>query len=69
MVRGFLKLGIFVAQDASASEDANVATIIAAGLSSAFYPHGVGHLLGLDVSRMIWTRLTAATETAICTGP
>ncbi|QRV96324.1 Metallopeptidase family M24 [Ceratobasidium sp. AG-Ba] len=40
LVNGFLKLGIFKG-DASAILDSEV--------SSAFYPHGVGHSLGLDV--------------------
>ncbi|GAA6061268.1 hypothetical protein JCM10212_000709 [Sporobolomyces blumeae] len=46
LIRGFLKLGLFVAD--GSSEDEKVEKIKASGLSSAFYPHGVGHLLGLD---------------------
>ncbi|GAA5833371.1 hypothetical protein JCM5353_008431 [Sporobolomyces roseus] len=46
LIRGFLKLGLFVAE--GSSEDEKVEKIKASGLSSAFYPHGVGHLLGLD---------------------
>ena len=42
LVRGFKKLGIFRA-------DADEAAILAAGVSAAFFPHGVGHSLGLDV--------------------
>lgn len=42
MVRGFQKLGIFRAE-------AEEAEILASGISSAFFPHGVGHSLGLDV--------------------
>jgi Xaa-Pro dipeptidase len=42
LVRGFQKLGIFRAE-------AEEAAILASGISSAFFPHGVGHSLGLDV--------------------
>lgn len=57
LVRGFQKLGIFHAPNAQAgpsvpsgpgsrySEEA----IIASGVSTAFFPHGLGHSLGLDV--------------------
>ncbi|KAF8581172.1 prolidase [Ramaria rubella] len=40
LIKGFLTLGIF-----KGSEDA----ILASGISAAFFPHGVGHSLGLDV--------------------
>ena len=43
--RGLLKLGIFVPGSVKGSEDDVVAAIIASGLTTAFYPHGVGHLL------------------------
>ncbi len=42
LVRGFLKLGIFRAE-------AEEAAVLASGISAAFFPHGVGHSLGLDV--------------------
>jgi Xaa-Pro dipeptidase len=42
LVRGFQKLGIFRA-------DAEEAAVLASGVSAAFFPHGVGHSLGLDV--------------------
>src|SRR5712675_1370557 len=42
LVRGFQKLGIFRAET---EED----TVLASGVSAAFFPHGVGHSLGLDV--------------------
>jgi len=41
LVRGFRKLGIFRAE----TED----TVLASGVSAAFFPHGIGHSLGLDV--------------------
>jgi Xaa-Pro dipeptidase len=44
-----LKLGIFQRKNDSASDDDNVKALVQSGLTSAFYPHGVGHLLGLDV--------------------
>jgi len=40
LIRGFLKLGLFVA--GGATEDEKVEKIQSSGLSSAFYPHGVG---------------------------
>ena len=42
LIRGFLRLGLFVSGGA---ED----EILAAGVSTAFFPHGLGHSLGLDV--------------------
>jgi len=42
LLRGFQKLGIFKA----GTEEA---TLLASGVSAAFFPHGVGHSLGLDV--------------------
>ncbi|KAL8290036.1 hypothetical protein RQP46_002975 [Phenoliferia psychrophenolica] len=47
--RGLLALGVFVPGPVQGSEDDVVKAIIASGLTTAFYPHGVGHLLGLDV--------------------
>ncbi|GJN89835.1 hypothetical protein Rhopal_002824-T1 [Rhodotorula paludigena] len=46
LARGLLRLGIF---KSSGSEDESVAKLLSEGLTAAFYPHGVGHLLGLDV--------------------
>jgi len=50
LVRGFQKLGIFKSPGSPgggswASEEA----ILASGVSTAFYPHGLGHSLGMDV--------------------
>lgn len=42
LVRGFQKLGIFRAET---EENA----VLASGVSAAFFPHGIGHSLGLDV--------------------
>jgi Xaa-Pro dipeptidase len=42
LVRGFQKLGIF---KAGTDETA----LLVSGVSAAFFPHGVGHSLGLDV--------------------
>ncbi|KAK4056531.1 hypothetical protein OIO90_002378 [Microbotryomycetes sp. JL221] len=47
--KGLLKLGIFIDANLQGSQDDVVQTIIDSGLTTAFYPHGVGHLLGLDV--------------------
>jgi Xaa-Pro dipeptidase len=40
--RGLLKLGIFVPGSVKGSEDDVVKAIIASGLTTALYPHGVG---------------------------
>lgn len=42
LVRGFQKLGIFRAETEESA-------VLASGVSAAFFPHGVGHSLGLDV--------------------
>ncbi|KAG6841656.1 hypothetical protein C0991_008641 [Blastosporella zonata] len=44
LIRGFQRLGIF-RSGAEHTEEA----ILASGLGAAFFPHGVGHSLGLDV--------------------
>jgi len=50
LVKGFQKLGIFKSPDAPGSGSWNSEeAIIASGVSSAFFPHGVGHSLGMDV--------------------
>lgn len=46
LVKGFQRLGIFKSGEGSwDSEEA----ILASGISAAFFPHGVGHSLGMDV--------------------
>ncbi|KAM0746548.1 hypothetical protein T439DRAFT_340955 [Meredithblackwellia eburnea MCA 4105] len=45
--RGLLKLGIFVPGSVKGSEDEVVKAIIATGLTTAFYPHGVHDVGGL----------------------
>jgi Xaa-Pro dipeptidase len=40
LIRGFLSLGIFTGDENE---------IVKSGISAAFFPHGVGHSLGLDV--------------------
>ncbi|CCL98489.1 uncharacterized protein FIBRA_00487 [Fibroporia radiculosa] len=50
LVRGFQRLGIFLNPNSPNSGSWNAEeAILASGVSSAFYPHGVGHSLGLDV--------------------
>ncbi|KAK0186968.1 metallopeptidase family M24-domain-containing protein [Armillaria mellea] len=50
LVRGFQKLGIFKSPDSPASGSWNAEeAILASGVSSAFFPHGLGHSLGMDV--------------------
>ncbi|KAF8160633.1 metallopeptidase family M24-domain-containing protein [Crassisporium funariophilum] len=50
LVKGFQKLGIFKSPDSQGSGSWNSEeAILASGISSAFFPHGVGHSLGMDV--------------------
>jgi len=50
LIKGFQKLGIFKSPDAPGSGSWNSEeAILASGVSSAFFPHGVGHSLGMDV--------------------
>ncbi|KAI5117694.1 hypothetical protein M0805_007763 [Coniferiporia weirii] len=50
LVRGFQKLGIFLSPNSLGSGSWNSEeAILASGVSAAFFPHGVGHSLGLDV--------------------
>lgn len=42
----FLKLGLFIGE---AEDEKRIQELIASGLTAAFYPHGLGHSLGLDV--------------------
>lgn len=49
-MRGFQKLGIFYSPESPHSGSWNSEeAILASGVSSAFFPHGVGHSLGMDV--------------------
>ncbi|SGY79591.1 BQ5605_C008g05172 [Microbotryum silenes-dioicae] len=49
--KGLLRLGLFKPSSSSSSpsETETIQSILESGLTTAFYPHGVGHLLGLDV--------------------
>lgn len=50
LVRRFQKLGIFKSPNSPNGTSANHEdAILASGISSAFFPHGVGHSLGMDV--------------------
>ncbi|RDB21883.1 putative Xaa-Pro aminopeptidase PEPP [Hypsizygus marmoreus] len=50
LIRGFQRLGIFKSPNSPGSGSWNAEeAILASGISSAFFPHGVGHSLGLDV--------------------
>ena len=50
LVRGFQRLGIFKTPSAPGSGSWNAEeAILASGVSAAFFPHGLGHSLGLDV--------------------
>ncbi|PCH34763.1 hypothetical protein WOLCODRAFT_139563 [Wolfiporia cocos MD-104 SS10] len=50
LVRGFQRLGIFKSSESPNSGSWNAEeAILASGVSAAFFPHGVGHSLGLDV--------------------
>lgn len=50
LVKGFQKLGIFKSPESPNSGSWNSwEAILASGESSTFFPHGVGHSLGLDI--------------------
>ncbi|KAF9527390.1 metallopeptidase family M24-domain-containing protein [Crepidotus variabilis] len=50
LIRGFQELGIFKSPNSPGSGSWNSEeAILASGDSSAFFPHGVGHSLGMDV--------------------
>ncbi|KAK1224077.1 hypothetical protein PQX77_008407 [Marasmius sp. AFHP31] len=55
LVKGFQRLGIFKSDGSSSTAPATTSrehdeeTILASGISSAFFPHGLGHSLGMDV--------------------
>ena len=50
LVKGFQRLGIFKSPNSPGSGSWNAEdAILASGVSSAFFPHGVGHSLGMDV--------------------
>ncbi|KAF9556692.1 Creatinase/aminopeptidase [Agrocybe pediades] len=50
LVKGFQKLGIFKTPESPGSGSWNSEeAILASGDSSAFFPHGVGHSIGMDV--------------------
>ena len=50
LVKRFQELGIFLNPSSPGSGSwNNEEAIIASGVGSAFFPHGVGHSLGLDV--------------------
>jgi Xaa-Pro dipeptidase len=50
LVRGFQRLGIFKTPSSPQSGSWNSAdAILASGVTAAFFPHGLGHSLGMDV--------------------
>ena len=50
LVQGFQRLGIFKDPSSPGSGSWNSEeAILASGVSAAFFPHGVGHSLGMDV--------------------
>jgi len=50
LVKGFQRLGIFKSPNSPGSGSWNSEdAILASGVSSAFFPHGLGHSLGMDV--------------------
>lgn len=50
LVQGFQRLGIFKTPDSPSSGSWNSEeSILASGDSAAFFPHGLGHSLGMDV--------------------
>lgn len=50
LIQGFQALGIFFSPNSPGSGSWNSEeAILASGVTSAFFPHGLGHSLGLDV--------------------
>ncbi|THU85022.1 Creatinase/aminopeptidase [Dendrothele bispora CBS 962.96] len=50
LIKGFQRLGIFKSSDTSSDDSEHgEEKILASGISSAFFPHGLGHSLGMDV--------------------
>ena len=50
LIKGFQKLGIFLSPESPNSGSWNSEeAVLASGISAAFFPHGVGHSLGMDV--------------------
>lgn len=50
LVRGFQRLGIFKNANSAGSGSWNSEeAILASGVSAAFFPHGLGHSIGMDV--------------------
>jgi len=50
LIKGFHRLGIFKSPSSPGSGSWNAEeAILASGVSAAFFPHGVGHSLGMDV--------------------
>ena len=50
LIKGFQRLGIFKSPESKGSGSWNSEeAILASGVSTAFFPHGVGHSLGMDV--------------------
>ncbi|KAF7294967.1 Xaa-Pro dipeptidase [Mycena indigotica] len=50
LVKGFQRLGIFKSPNSpGAGSWASEEAILASGVTTAFYPHGLGHSLGMDV--------------------
>ncbi|KAH9946587.1 Creatinase/aminopeptidase [Amylocystis lapponica] len=67
LVRGFQRLGIFYTPESPGSGSWNAEeAILASGVSTAFFPHGLGHSLGLDVHDV--PSASAPAENATITG-
>ncbi|KAF5338816.1 hypothetical protein D9758_012049 [Tetrapyrgos nigripes] len=49
LVKGFQRLGIFKSPSDDQDSEHGEEKILATGISSAFFPHGLGHSLGMDV--------------------
>ena len=64
LVRGFQRLGIFKSPDSPGSGSWNSEeAILASGISAAFFPHGLGHSLGMDVHDVPETSKPAVNNT------
>lgn len=66
LVQGFQRLGIFKTPNSPGSGSWNSEeAILASGVSAAFFPHGLGHSLGMDVHDVPSTSKPAMNKTIV----
>jgi len=63
LIQGFQRLGIFKSPSPNSGSLTSSDAILASGDSAAFFPHGVGHSLGLDVHDVAAVSKPSSNET------